>query len=468
MNNILPFIAIALAVTALVLSPPPEPKEGKPKLVAAALLALLALVAGYLYRNDYVNVLPSAIAFAVGVVAVAVCRVVEDYRSGSGAAAAGIAAGLAAFCHWADPSYLVAVRLGLIVGLALGAWCVNGFSEGRFSLPLSTALFAAAFVAGDFMGSKALDSEPGAHFGSGIGLAIAISGLIGILTSLKDKRRDGSLSFLSGWLAIFLLLVFGYVVGGRYLESKEAWIIFDGAVVAGAILHWTIRPQGKDDSLAFLIAAVIWIGIATLAFSYLKGFGMTIALCGAVASLLVLGNTRALLSAGPLLGLVFYRVLREAYPETTRALDIGQHYAVIGLAFGLVLALLPADWVRPRATSSVKFEIARAVWGITLALLPVGLAVVLGAKGMVGFVAGLGFAALIDGIRASRTPLTLVLAAGLASLTTLAYGWLTNLLDMTREDKQTAFYWIGGVGLFLAIAIAVLSKVEAEPDPQLS
>jgi len=79
---------------------------------------------------------------------------------------------------------------------------------------------------------------------------------------------------------------------------------------------------------------------------------------------------------------------------------------------------------------------------------------------MVGFVAGLGFAALIEGIRNGSSLIPLVLASALAAMTTVSYGWLTNLLDLTRETKQTAFYWIGGTALVLAILIASVSKAD--------
>lgn len=466
MNNVLPFIAIAVAVAALALSPAPETKTPKSAFLSIA-LGVVALAAGYFWRNDYNNLLPGAVAFAIGVLCVTITGLVEGSRVGSGTAAAGLAAGLSGLAHWADPTYLPAVQLGLVAGVALGAWCTAGMSASRFSLPLGTALFTGAFVAGDFMGFKALANEPGGNFGTMLGLAIAIAGLVGFLAGRSEKRTDGSLAFIPGWLAVALLLAFGYVVGGRYLEGSNAWMIFDGAVLTGAILNWVIRPTGKDDSLAFLVSAVIWIGLATLAFSYQKGFGMAIGLAGAMAVFLVLGNTRAMLSAGPLLGLVFYRVLREAFPEATRALDIGQHYAVIGVAFGLVIALLPVDWVRTRQSLSATTLTGRIVWALILALLPAALAVVLGAKGMVGFVAGLGFAALVDGIRGGSSLVTLVLASGLAAVTTLSYGWLANLLDMTRETKQVAFYWIAGVGIALAVVLSLFSKSDSQPESQL-
>jgi len=460
MNTILPFIAFAAAAAALILSPPVEPKPTKGGFIHGIVLILIALGAGYYWRNDYANLLPAAIAFSIGIGVAGLCGFVERIKVGSGAAAAGLGAGLAGLANWVDSSYLSMVQLALIAGLSLGAWCFATNEKGKLSLPLATALFGSVFLAADFMGGKALSNEPGAHFGSTLGLAVAMAGLIGLAAGRSEKRQDGGLPFLAGWLTVILLVALGYAVGARYLDSKESWMIFCGSVVIAAILNWVIRPTGQDDALAFLMSAVIWIGVATLAFSYSRGFGMTIALVGAISTLLLIGNVRALLSAGPLLGLVFYRVLREAFPAATRALDIGQHYAVIGLAFGLTLALLPVDWLKLRSRLTGLAPWGRALWVIALCLLPVGLSVVLGAKGMVGFVAGLGFAALIEGIRNGSSLIPLVLASALAAMTTVSYGWLTNLLDLTRETKQTAFYWIGGTALVLAILIASVSKAD--------
>jgi hypothetical protein len=175
-----------------------------------------------------------------------------------------------------------------------------------------------------------------------------------------------------------------------------------------------------------------------------------------------------LLSAGPLVGLAFYRVLRESHPDAVRALDIGQHYAVIGLAFGAVTALLPGEWLTRRTSDSMSSSIGRVLWSLVLCLIPVAMAVVLGAKGMVGFVAGLGFAAFVDGLRGYSSILPILIASGLSAIVAVSYGWMANLLDMTREGKQIAFYWMAGVALVLGVLIALVSKPDSEPKTELS
>lgn len=464
MNTAFPLIALAVAIVSLALSSPSTVRPKKGSYLAPALLLVIALIAGWYWRADYANLLPGALAFGVGIVLMSTCRLLEGVRSGS-AAAPGLAAAIAGFAGWLDPSYQLTAQLSLIAGLAIGAWSITDNAK-RIGLPVGTALMASLFIAADLMGKKGLASDAGAITGTMFGLALAVSALLANVANKGENREMESMGAMASLVAIAVLVILGYVVGARLVENQAAWLIFGGSILAGGVLNWVVRPDGQDDTLSFLFAAIIWIGIATLAFSYLKGLGIAIAATGAVGTLMIMGNPRALLSTGPLLGLVFYRVLREAHPEATRALDIGQHYAVIGIAVGMVFALLPTEWLAKRSESAMRFGIGRVLWALTVGLIPVAMAVVLGAKGMVGFVAGLGFAALVEGLRNGTNLLPLLMTSGIAALVATSYGWLANLLDMTRETKQTAFYWMAGVGAILAILIAMVSKPESSTESQ--
>ncbi len=461
MNTAFPIIALAIGIASLALTTAPSAKS-KPNPIGALILIVLAVVGGFVWKDGYAQLLPAALAFAGGVALATAFSFVEGVRRASPAAALGFATGFAGLTQWLDISMRVPVQLSLIAGLGLGAWAIGGLRDKAIPLSASIAGFSTVILATDFMGFKALENEPGGISGTMFGLAAAIAALIALLMGRSDKEKVHTPGFGGGMAAVIVLLGLGYVVGSRLVESKEAWMIFDGAVLAAAVLHWVIRPDAKDDSFAFLIGAVIWIGIATLSFSFYKGFGMAIAASGAVLTLLLLGNTRALLSAGPLLGLTFYRVLRESHPDAVRALDIGQHYAVIGLAFGVVTALLPGEWLRLRSTESGAHAIGRALWGLVLALIPIAMSVVLGAKGMVGFVAGLGFAAFVDGLRGQSNILPILLASAVSAIVAVSYGWLHGLLDLTREAKQIAFYWMAGSALVLGVLIALVSRPDAE------
>ena len=432
------------------------------------LLVAALLGAGFFWREQYVDLLPSAIAASVGVLIAFALRLIESYKEPSAATAIAVAATLSGLMQWVDPVYVDAAALSLVVGLAFGGWLSGDVREGFASMPLASAAYTAILVAANFMGAKALNNEPGGLTGTLFGLAAAIAALVALISNRSEKAGAAKLKATPGFIAIVVLLILGYVVGGRLVEDQNAWIIFDGAVLAAVIVHWLVRPDIRDDSFSVLLSCVIWIGSATLAFSYLRGYGMAIAAAGAVLALLTLGNFRALLTTGPLIGLTFYRVLRESNLDAVRALDIGQHYAVIGVAFGIVAALLPAEWAHRRNSSGARSAMGRLLWAFALGAAPVAMSVVLGAKGIVGFVAGLGFAAMVEALRNRSSVLPIVFTGGLASVVCVAYPWLETLLDLTREDKQVAFYWIGGATLALALLIALVSKPDVAPEVEVS
>ncbi len=468
MNTAIPLIAIALAVASLALSSPPATKSPAFNPFGAIIAILVASIAGFVWRNDYPNLLPAALGFSGAIAVCFLCRIVDGFRATSVAAAFGLAAGLAGVLRWITVPNMEMLQLAVIAGLSIGAWLCGDFRPGRMSLSVWLAIVSALVLAADFMGQKYLNNEPGGSTGAMMGLAAAIAALVGQLMNRSEKRADPVLGFVPSMIAVGILLILGFVVGSRLVENTEAWMIFSGSVLAATILNWVIRPDGKDDTFTFLVATVIWIGIATLAFSHLKGYGMTIAATGAILTFAIFGNVRAMLSVGPLIGLAFYRVLRESHLDAVRALDIGQHYAVIGLGFGLVAALLPSEWITKRGTGSMQTSLGRLLWTIVLCLLPVAMSVVLGAKGMVGFVAGLGFASLIEGLRNGSNALPILFTGGLAALIAVSYDWLAKLLDLTRESKQIAFYWIAGVALALGVLISLVSKPAEEPQAELS
>jgi hypothetical protein len=462
MNTALPLVALGIAVLSLLLAPRPEVKTGRVNFLPSILLIIVSVGPGIWWRELHPTVLPASLAFGGAVLLSLLLRMLEGARETSSAVELGLAAGIAGLVGWIDPAYVAPVQMAGIAGLGLGAWVAGDWRERHISMPTGVAIFAAVIISADFLGQKALSNSPGATTGTMLGLAGAVAALIALVANRSEKRGAENLVSTPKFIAVAILMILGFVVGYRLVASQEAWMIFLGAVVAAVVLHWTIRPDGKDDSLAFLIGAVIWIGIATLSFAFLKGYGMAIASVGAVMTLMILGNPRALCAAGPLLGLTFYRVLRESHGDAVRALDIGQHYAVIGVAFGLIVPLLPSEWLGRRLKETTASLVGRTIWALTLGLLPAGMAVVLGAKGIVGFVAGLGIAGLLEGVRNRNSIVPLIVASALSALVVVGYDWFAKLLDLTRQEKQIAFFWIAGITVVLALLIAIASRPDRE------
>jgi hypothetical protein len=226
-------------------------------------------------------------------------------------------------------------------------------------------------------------------------------------------------------------------------------------VTAGFVVHLLLPAEGEADSLRIGIAGLVWLGVATVAFFLLRGFGMSLALVGGLAVLLSARNAAGLLSLGTLAGLVLYRLLREAYPDTSRALDVGQHYALIGLALGLILPLLPSE-----TSKGARQPIANLLWGgLTLAL-PVLVLLLFGGVAAVGFIAGTGFGSLSALTRKRNDALPLAVGMGMAGTTVLLSGQIATIEGLTRDEKLRVLAY-AAVGL--AMVGGALWALEREP-----
>jgi hypothetical protein len=236
-------------------------------------------------------------------------------------------------------------------------------------------------------------------------------------------------------------------------------VLFMGGMAIGVAVNW-LMDDNETDALRPLISAILWIGLATLGFGMRKGYGMSLGLLGGASTLLLLGNVRALLTMGPLAGLVMYRVFREVHVEATRALDIGQHYALIGLALGALMPLMPVEWLRTRmALTGPRVPSAGVLWMVLLAATPIAAALVLGPKGVVGFVAGLGFASLLEAIRSGPSLQSLSLGLGLASATTFIFQFLGENTTLTRDEKMSMLMPLAiGIGVAVLVLLAISPK----------
>jgi hypothetical protein len=174
--------------------------------------------------------------------------------------------------------------------------------------------------------------------------------------------------------------------------------------------------------------------------------------------LTMLGRTRALLTMGPLAILVLYRVFRELHTDASRAIDIGQHYALIGLSIGVALPILAMEWRMSRTESSPKSAAASGLWTPAFLAVPFVSAVVLAAKGYVGVLTGLGFASLVEGLKGSSRLDSLALQLGIGASMVASFDWVSSKVDLARDEKVKTLVWVAaGIGL-LALLITMLSR----------
>lgn len=250
---------------------------------------------------------------------------------------------------------------------------------------------------------------------------------------------------LRSLVSLLLLALVGSLASWKFLGSLELAAIWASAVVIGGIVHLIFEGETEPTPLRFVLSSIIWIATATVAFGLKLGYGMAVALIGGASSLIILGSIRGLMSMAIALSILIYRFFRELQPEGARALDIGQHYSLVGITLGALLPLLPIEWSRSTRTKS---SLAGVLWLLLLIGIPVAVSLLLGGKGAVGLVVGFAFASLIEGARGSVTLEAIGIAAGLGALTTLSYGWLVPLMDLGRDEKTK-----GLVGVAVAVVI---------------
>lgn len=464
LTTLLPWAALALAAAGWFLRDGKKDSESEPSpsfpMFAAVLLAVLAIAAGFIWNEALRDLLPTTYGFAAGIGVVLLATFAGGLRGQpANALAAPIAFGVFGAAIWT----LVPLgsrepyQIGAAAGAGLAAWLLSLGSKSNW--PARTSLMLIFAVAGDLLGNRGMGGNND-HAGSILGLVAAIA----VLLATGIPRRQENAAKMQGVgiaAAAAVLALGGWLLATRHLFLNDVWVLFAAGSGAALIVGWLVPDRQEDSSFGFILAVVVWLGLATLAFGLRKGFGMSICILGGMAMLTAMGRTRALLTLGPLAMLVFYRIFRELHTDASRALDIGQHYALVGIVIGIAIPLLASEWAKGRSADA-KGSAAGFLWCPAMLAVPFVSGVVLAAKGYVGVLAGLGFGSVIDGLRGSMRIDTLALQSGLAMAMVGGYRWLGSKVDLARDEKISSLIWVVVVLGVLAIAIAFLSKSGGE------
>ncbi len=458
MNGILACVALVLAVGLRFSGSVDEKRKPFWDVSASALMgfALLLSAVGIMFYKDH----PSPVLVVWGATAAIVVGSLGMFLESQATQIAGRMIGVAM------ATVLVAalsMRAGLMVPtLLLGACVGAGIFSARTALRgLSADYFGAgifglmtfALAAAKFMGDAR--HSPNAELtGAAMGVGIALAGLIAIL-ALGKKQNIG---FMVAVVAA-IISVIGWLIVTKWLEIPTAALAaLSGAVVA-ALCAWVLpSSDDKPNSLTFGIVSMLGIGLVTLAFSLAFGYGLAIAVAAMVGVLIFAGSGTGLLAMGPVVGVLALRVVRELYPGTSRAFDIGQHYAVLGLLVGVVLLLGASEWIRSQNTRDKNIVWASGAAGILVLLISVVGMVLLGAKGALGLVLGLGLAAWVAGFRGDRSPILVSSATGLMALLIAAQKPLEPYLNVARDTKLQIIAWLAAACVILVIVVIGLTR----------
>ncbi len=457
---ILPIIAAVLALAALMVKDGEPPgKEAKREVPAGAFLVLGLLVgllvvgslSGYGGLDD---ALPLTLSFGIGcllsVIAYGLGLMKGQLTAGR---AAPIALGVLA------PSLLVllpypGVPLAMVFGAAASAWFLSiGKEVDPNPWAMRAAIVAAFVVAANVLGKQANLGDYGPMAGTMLGLVAATAAVLSGFVATLAKSPG-----LRAGVAMALVSLGSWLIGDRLLHLGTILPIAAGGAVLAFIVAAVVPEDEEPSSMRLLVAVLIWVSAATAAFGFEKGFGMAVLALTSTAVLLASGNKRALLTMAPLGALVMYRVFRETHTDATKAFDIGQHYAMIGLIVGALLPVMAQEWLRTVSKRGGFLTlIAGALWIVVLLIAPITTAVVLGAKGVIGYLFGLGLAGVIEAVRGERSAHSMSLGLGMAGVMALIYDALLPHLDLDRDQKLVKMAYLGGGVLVLGIVIAVLS-----------
>ena len=261
-------------------------------------------------------------------------------------------------------------------------------------------------------------------------------------------------------MVLFSALV--WVLVSVYFGQGEVALVAVVSVAAVLLTAWAV-PTKSPAFVSWGTAAVIWLGLATFAFSQSFGMGMAVGgLCGVVCALLI-GRADLVPAVGVLTGLSYYRLFREQNSEVVQAFDIGQHYAMIGFVLGIVVLVGLSDGLlRRRASWSGRGHISAALVGIIAAILVVGASAFFGPKGAIGLSIGLALAPLVARLTTAGSPWTLVGSMALQSAVIVAYQPLAWDLSLDRDGKIRLLLWLGGAIVVLLGALWFVDRAKKE------
>lgn len=321
---------------------------------------------------------PLAWGLAAGFLVVVLAHVLSWKRESNGAVSLGLAGAAVA---------LVGLVESEVAGRALAAAAIAaGITSVAFpgSAELRTALLFAFAVLSSIMAREAVPYSSTWQVGAVFMLAGAVGACVQSVLSSRSHR-------FVDWTAGFAVSVgLGALGVFRYLYVGDLFTL----LLAGmgvALASWIVCEEDSSapNSTRLLLCALLVLGAGAWAFSLRHGFGMSVLLVSAGLFSVLLGSVRALVVLSPLLSLVLLRVLIE-WAGGRAAVDLGQHYVLMGFAAGALLPLTAAQWnVRGAEPWS------GALWQVLVVGVPALATILLARVGVSGFLLGLMIAPLV-------------------------------------------------------------------------
>ena len=275
----------------------------------------------------------------------------------------------------------------------------------------------------------------------------------------SGKVKSELLAPTGGALAV--LVSFAFLP--KPLDMMGAFVLIGLPSIIAILIGYAMSGIANTKSLP-IIASLIWLGMATFAYSEDKSFGMTLAATTAVIASLVMGGSNRLASVAPLMALAVYRVFRDVHTSATRSLDIGQHYALVGILVGIFIVILLSEWGSQKRDSHIRSQSAIVIGTILSAALTLFAIMFLGSKGGVGLLVGLLVGPALVALIGTGKSIAVASGIGLAGLVGLSYGSLADLFSTERSTKQMAFYIAAGVCVVMFLLLKWLEQPQKEAN----
>lgn len=419
--------------------------------VVPLLGAALAFGGSFLVYGDVRTALVWFAGVALlGYVLTLVPRFARSDGSGSLFATLGIAAFVVGSGWLAVDS--VSKMAGIVIGLTVAAVP----SHGRRPLLMALASLVFAGLAYALVARIGYRDE----ISQGALLVVVCLLLAAALHTALVRALGARMESLARTLALVVLAGLVWLVLSTYLGEGDLALVGVVSIAALLATAWAV-PIDRQSVATWGIAAVVWLGMATFAFSLGYGLGMAVAGLLGVGAALLLDRTDLLPPVGIVVGLAVYRLFREGNDEIVQAFDIGQHYAMVGFLLGIVVLVALSDaLVRRREKWNAGLE--GALIGLVAIVIVVGAGTFFGPKGAIGLFVGLAVAPVVAQLTAVRPPWTLVLSAALQCAVLVTYRQLSWDLELDRSGKFRLLVWLAVAVLVLYAALRWMERPQRE------
>ncbi len=343
------------------------------------------------------------------------------------------------------------------VWLLAGAVAALGLVGGQRASVVAFGI-AAAFASGVNAWTPDSLLKVSHQYGTFLAVIAAFAWLVSSMLEKEGARP------IARWVSLIALPAGAFALAQWGGHATNPTILVTMATLFAAVSAYMFGETPPPWRL--FLAGLGWTAIATFAYSDQRAFGLALACSAGALAYLLIGQPSRVATMAPLVALAFYRTFRAGHPETVKAFDIGQHYALVGLIIALGTVALLAQF--GTKVGSVQILTKKFTALLAAAVLVVGgslfATVFLGDKGTVGLVIGYGLGPLFAVGSGLSGKGSVAVSLALSGAVSFGMSLLPDTSELNRDSKITMFW----VAVLVAAALAALAAwaVSENKEPQ--